>query len=84
MTTQKAQQVTMDVFTYVYPEVTPAMVREPLETKAKAQIAQQFAGKKIMRINHKEVLIELDQDRQDRGLDRPYRATLSTELWIVS
>ena len=84
MSQQKAHPVTVDVFTYVYPEVTPAMVRDTLEAKAKAEIAAKFAGQKVVRIDHKQVLIEPDYDRQMQGMDRPYRATLRTDLWVVS
>ncbi|MGA7731770.1 MAG: hypothetical protein WCD37_10935 [Chloroflexia bacterium] len=84
MSQQKAHMVTVDVFTYVYQEVTPAMVRDTLEQKAKAEIASKFAGRKVVRIEHKQVLIEPDSNRQMQGLDRHYRATLRTDLWVVS
>lgn len=84
MNNQKAQPVSVDVFTYVYQEVTPAMVRDVLEEKAKAAIAAQFAGQKVFKIEHKQVLIEPDDTRIRQGVERPYRASLRTELWVVS
>lgn len=84
MSNQTAHPETIEVFTFVYQEVTPAMVRETLQEKAKAEIAAKFAGQKVVRIEHKQVEIEPDFARQSQGLDRPYRATLRTDLWVVS
>jgi hypothetical protein len=83
MNNQKAQPVSIEVFTYVYQEVTPAMVRDVLEQKAQAEIAAKYAGRKVFKIEHKQVLIEPDENRLQQGMERPYRASLQTELWVV-